>query len=202
MAEARLPGKPGTGREAEIAGRVLRHWHEAVPDDRMAHLVKDASRAFLRALQTRLAQHEVQLGHWVFLRILWQRDGFQRKRRAAPSSVAPPRGAGRRDAAALGALLTKRELSIEAGVMEPTTFVALRAMQALGYVTLEQVPGNRKNVYVRLAPAGRRLEQVLVPLACEVNAIAMAGLGEAEIATTRSSLLTMIGNLAREAQQG
>ena len=62
-------------REAEVAARVLRHWHEAVPGDRMAHLVKDAMRALHRALQERLARHEVQPGHWVFLRVLWQRDG-------------------------------------------------------------------------------------------------------------------------------
>jgi len=28
---------------------ILRHWREAVPDDRLAHLVKDATRALVRA---------------------------------------------------------------------------------------------------------------------------------------------------------
>lgn len=162
-----------TDRDTEIAGRVLRHWHEAVPDDRMAHLVKDASRAFLRSLQRRLAEHGVSLGHWVFLRVLWQCDA-----------------AGEKGA------LTKRELSIEAGVMEPTTFVALRAMAALGYVVLEQAPDNRKNVYVRLTPQGRALETTLVPLAREVNRIALAGLVDAEVAAARRCLLAMIDNLA------
>lgn len=73
-------------REAQIARRVLRHWHEAVPNDRMAHLVKDAMRSLQRALQARLARHGVAPGHWDFLRVLWQHDG-----------------------------LTQRELSIEAG---------------------------------------------------------------------------------------
>ena len=27
---------------------ILRHWREAVPDDRLAHLVKDATRALVR----------------------------------------------------------------------------------------------------------------------------------------------------------
>jgi DNA-binding MarR family transcriptional regulator len=157
-------------RDAEIASRVLRHWHEAVPNDRIAHLVKDATRGFLRALQTRLAEHDVQLGHWTFLRILWERDG-----------------------------LTKRELSIEAGVMEPTTFIALRAMESLGYVTLEQRADNRKNVYVVLTPLGRRLKKVLVPLAEEVNAVALHGITTAEVAATRQALLVMIDNLARDA---
>ena len=157
--------------EDESAARLLRHWREAVPNDRMAHLVKDATRSFLKALQARLAMHEVQLGHWTFLRILWEKDG-----------------------------LTKRELSAEAGVMEPTTVVALRAMESLGYVTLKQLPENRKNVYVYLTQKGKRLRKALVPLAEEVNKVAMQGLSQAEVATTRTSLLAMIDNLASEVQ--
>jgi DNA-binding MarR family transcriptional regulator len=132
----------------------------------MAHLVKDAMRAFLRALQSRLAEQDVQLGHWTFLRILWEKDG-----------------------------ITKRELSVEAGVMEPTTVVALRAMEALGYVSLKQLPENRKNVYVFLTARGKRLKKVLVPLAEQVNVVAMHGLTDLEIATTRKALLVMIDNL-------
>ena len=171
MADKDFERKPASRelRDAEVAERVLRRWHSAVPNDRIAHLVKDATRAFLRALQARLALHDVQMGHWTFLRILWERDG-----------------------------LTKRDLSIEAGVMEPTTFVALRAMEALGYVTLERRNDNRKNVHVFLTPAGKRLRKVLVPLAEEVNAVALRGLGADEVASTRRALLMMIDNLARE----
>jgi len=156
-------------RETEIARRVLRHWHEAVPNDRMAHLVKDAMRALHRSLQMRLARYEVQLGHWTFLRILWQRDG-----------------------------LTKRELSIEAGMSEPTTVVALRAMESLGYVTLEQREGNRKNIYVVLTPLGRRMEKKLVPLAEEVNTLALEGVTAPDQAALRRALLAIIDNLARD----
>ena len=154
-------------REAEISGRLLKHWHEAVPNDRMAHLVKDTARSFLRSLQARLALHGVSLGHWTFLRILWERDG-----------------------------LTQRELSQEAGLMEPTTLIALRAMESLGYITRERMAGNRKNLYVFLTPAGKALKRKLVPLAEEVNALAMHGLDEAAAATTRRSLLVMLDNLA------
>lgn len=156
-------------RDSETAERVLRHWHDAVPNDRIAHLVKDATRAFLRSLQVRLAQREVQLGHWTFLRILWERDG-----------------------------LTKRELSIEAGVAEPTTLMALRAMEELGYVRLEQRPDNRKNIYVFLSARGRKLKRSLVPLAEEVNALALQGLTAEDIEAVRRGLLAMIDNLARD----
>ncbi len=161
--------KPKSTRDAEIAHRVLRHWHEAVPNDRMAHLVKDAMRALHRSLQVRLAQHHVLPGHWVFLRILWQRDG-----------------------------LTQRELSIEAGVMEPTTFVALRAMEGLGYLTLQRRPENRKNIYVMLTPHGRSLQATLVPLAEDVNALALSGLSSHDVAAARRVLLTMIDNLSHD----
>jgi DNA-binding MarR family transcriptional regulator len=165
--------KAAQERENEIARRVLRHWHEAVPNDRMAHLLKDTMRAFDRSLRARLARHGVQMGHWVYLRILWERDG-----------------------------LTKRELSMEAGVAEPTTFIALRAMESLGYVTLEQRADNRKNVYVFLSPAGKALKGVLVPLAEEVNAIALQGVPEAEAAAARRALLTMLDNLSRDEALG
>src|SRR6266566_7384844 len=93
-AKASARSGPDAKRKVAAVGdtqRLLRHWREAVPDDRMAHLVKDATRALVRALQTRLAAHAVSFGHWTYLRILWEADG-----------------------------LTQRELSEQAGVMEPT----------------------------------------------------------------------------------
>lgn len=167
-----MASRPHRTPDDELAERLLRHWQEDVPDDRLAHLVKDTSRAFLRALQLRLAAHGVALGHWTFLRILWRRDG-----------------------------MTQRELSLEAGVMEPTTAHALRAMQAQGWVVREQRDGNRRNLHVRLTPAGRRLKAKLVPLAEEVNAVAVHGLSQAALATTRRSLLAMLDRLAHDTAQ-
>ncbi len=153
----------------DLEDRVLRHWHSAVPNDRMAHLIKDATRVFLRSLQVRLARHEVQLGHWTFLRILWKQDG-----------------------------LTQRELSDEAGLMEPTTVIALRAMESLGYVTREHRPDNRKNLYVFLTPKGRQLKEILVPLAEEVNACALSGVADDDVTATRRALLSVIQNLSQD----
>jgi DNA-binding MarR family transcriptional regulator len=146
---------------------MLRHWREAVPNDRLAHLVKDATRGLIRALTMRLAEHRVSFGHWAFLRILWETDG-----------------------------LTQRELSLQAGVMEPTTFAAIKAMEKLGYVQRRQKPSSRKNVYVFLTPAGRALKGKLVPFAEAVNEIAIRGIPAADVAVTRKTLLAMIENLA------
>ena len=148
---------------------ILRHWREAVPNDRLAHLVKDATRALIRALQIRLAEHAVSFGHWTFLRILWEGDR-----------------------------LTQRELSDRAGVMEPTTFSALKAMERLGYIRRRRFPGDRKKVYILLTPKGRQLRSRLVPLAEDVNRIAVRGVRKADIPIVRSVLLVIIENLARE----
>jgi DNA-binding MarR family transcriptional regulator len=149
--------------------QILRHWREAVPDDRLAHLVKDATRALVRALQMRLNEHAVSFGHWSFLRILWETDG-----------------------------LTQKELSEEAGVMEPTTFAAVKAMEALNYVERRQLPGNKKKVHVFLTEEGRALKSKLVPLAEEVNRVGVRGVAARDIATTRQVLLAIIANLAED----
>lgn len=151
--------------------KILRHWREAVPNDRLAHLIRDMERAFRKSLQVRLALHDVPFGHWSFLRILWERDGLMQK-----------------------------ELSEHAGVMEPTTLVALRAMETKGYVERRQLPTNRKNVYVYLTPKGRALKNKLVPLAEETNSISIRGISPDDVRIARRVLLAMIENLAVDEQ--
>jgi DNA-binding MarR family transcriptional regulator len=123
----------------------------------------------VRSLSRRLAAHGVPFGHWTFLRILWRRDG-----------------------------LTQRQLSEEAGVMEPSTFAAIKAMEKLGYVKRKRLPENRKNVYVHLTAKGRALRPRLVPLAEEVNEIGLRGLSARDRATVRRALMTIIHNLAED----
>ena len=148
---------------------LVHRWREAVPNDRMAHLIRDTERAFRRALQMRLAVHSVPFGHWSFLRILWEADG-----------------------------LTQKELSARAGVMEPTTFTAMKAMEALGYITRKQLPTNKKNMYVYLTNEGRALKEKLVPMAEDANHVSVHGVSPKDVKTARKVLLTMIENLARD----
>jgi DNA-binding MarR family transcriptional regulator len=154
---------------APATREILRHWQEAVPNDRLAHLVKHTARGLARALQMRLTEHSVSYGHWTFLRVLWESEG-----------------------------LTQRQLSDQAGVMEPTTFSALNAMEKLGYVTRRPNPKSRKEVHVYLTPKGRSLKGKLVPLAEEVNEVALRGVAAADIAATRRTLLAVVANLAAD----
>jgi DNA-binding MarR family transcriptional regulator len=111
----------------------------------------------------------VSFGHWTFLRILWARDG-----------------------------LTQRELSDEAGVMEPSTHAAIKAMEKLGYVKRARAPDNRKTVYVVLTSKGRALERKLVPLARATNRDAVRGCSAAEVQTAKRVLIAVRENLLRE----
>jgi len=159
--------KRGSPRNGGSTQAILRHWQKAVPNDRLAHLVRDAAKGLMRALQMRLAEHGVSFGHWTFLRILWEQDG-----------------------------LTQRALSELAGVMEPTTFSALKTLESRGYIQRRQTENNKKNVYIHLTAKGRALKAKLVPLALEVNKIAVAGASATDVAATRQTLLKMIKNLA------
>jgi DNA-binding MarR family transcriptional regulator len=149
--------------------RILRHWRDVVPNDRLAHLVKDGIRALDRALQMRLAEHVVSIGHWPFLRVLWETDG-----------------------------LTQRELSQEAGVMEPTTFAALKAMESLGYIVRRQLANNRRKNHIFLTAKGRALQRRLIPLAEDVNRVAVRGVSDKDVAATRRTLLAVLANLAQD----
>jgi DNA-binding MarR family transcriptional regulator len=156
-------------RDSATSLEGLRKWREAVPNDRLAHVVKDLLRTMQRALQNRLAQHSVTIGQWAFLRILWERDG-----------------------------ITQRELSELAGVSEPTTYSALLSMEKLGLVTRRKLPSNLRNVSVSLTPKGRGLKAALVPLAEEVNSVVIRGMTTQEVVQFRQTMQRMIDNLERD----
>ena len=146
---------------------ILQHWRDAVPNDRLAHLIRDAGRSLGQSLTPLLAAHDIPFGHWSFLRVLWDRDG-----------------------------LTQKELSDAAGVTEPTTFAAVKALMEKGYVTRRHNPGNKRKFYVYLTPEGAALRDLLVPLAEEVNRIAVKDIPPENIRIMRETLLAIIENLA------
>lgn len=154
--------------EADATTRaILEHWDHIRPNDRIAHLVRDLARGFTRSLQTRLADHGVSFGHWIFLRAMWHKDG-----------------------------VTQRDLAVQVGLTEPTTHTAITKMVELGYVSRRRKAGNLKKQYIFLTKEGRELENKLVPLAQDVNKVALEGIDDETQKIVRNSLLTMIHNLA------
>jgi DNA-binding MarR family transcriptional regulator len=152
--------------ETEI---ILSHWKNGVPDDRIAHLIKDATRALVRSLQNELKKYGVPFSQWAILRVLWTQDG-----------------------------LSQRELSSMAGTMESTTANVVRQMETKGYILRRHLGKNKRKRHVFLTLKGRKLEKKLVPLAEEVNKKARKNIAQEEIKLLRNCLLTMIENLGPE----
>ncbi|UFN51756.1 MarR family transcriptional regulator (plasmid) [Roseomonas sp. OT10] len=115
--------------------------HDALPFDESAgFLIRDLNRAVQRELATLVQERGVLHGHWYFLRLLWQEDG-----------------------------LTQRELAQRLGMMEPTAVVALRGMEADGWIRRVRSETDKRKVHILLTPAGRRLREQLLPVARMVN---------------------------------
>jgi DNA-binding MarR family transcriptional regulator len=142
---------------------------DPLSNERLAHLVKNVFRLTSEMLQKRLKSQGVLYSHWTLLRVLWVSDG-----------------------------LTQRQLSDLAGISEPSTFMALKAMQTKGYVLRQKMPGNNKQIRVFLTPMGLQLKQVMVPEAENINAQALQGLSAQDILVTRRTLLAMVDNLRRD----
>ena len=129
------------------------------PSRSVGYLVRQTHRAFTRALQARIAPHGVSIGMWYFLRVLWQEDG-----------------------------ISQRELSQRVGMMEPTTASALNNMERKGFVRRLRNRTDRRVVNVFLTERGRALRRELLPLAADVNDIAVRGLSVDELGRLRALL--------------
>ena len=74
--------------------------------------------------------------------------------------------------------------------------VQRQPVRGQGHVVRRHVGGNRRRQYVFLTASGKALEQHLIPLAIDVNKIALGAIGEVKVKNMRETLLTMIENLA------
>jgi DNA-binding MarR family transcriptional regulator len=122
-------------------------------EDSLGFQVRDLNRLMQRALAARIQPRGVAPGAWYFLRVLWEEDG-----------------------------LTQRELADRIGMREPTAVIALRGMEAAGWITRQRVAADRRKAQVRLTPAGRALRDALLPEAQAVVAEATRGLSPEEMA--------------------
>ena len=77
-------------------------------------------------------------------------------------------------------------------------FAALKAMEARGYIARRQLAGNRRRVHIFLTAKGKALKRALVPLAEEVNRVAVRGVRTADRTAARRTLLAILENLARD----
>ncbi|MFH5926215.1 MarR family winged helix-turn-helix transcriptional regulator [Roseomonas xinghualingensis] len=122
-------------------------------------LVRDLNRAIQRHLQARLQEHGVAPGAWYFLRVLWEEDG-----------------------------ITQRDLARRVGMMEPTAVIALRGIEAQGWIRRVRSDTDKRKIHIFLTQAGRNLREKLVPEAHTVNALATQNMSEDEAQILRALL--------------
>lgn len=109
--------------------------------------------ALSHALQQRLALYNMTSPQMIFMREIWLEEG-----------------------------LSQRELSARVGTAESTTVSALRVLERRKLIKRIARPGDRRAVRVYLTPAGRQLEQDVVPKIVAVNARVVDGIAADELA--------------------
>lgn len=125
----------------------------------VGYQIRATHRSLQRFLQFKIEPHGITLGMWYFLRALWHEDG-----------------------------LTQRELSDQAGTMEPTTLSAILIMEKKGLVRRVRNRDDRRKWHIHLTPKGRALKGKLLPLARDVVNTAVHNLSRGEVAQLLKAL--------------
>lgn len=113
------------------------------PEESIAFLMKTLYRDFAKALERRLSVHNINIGMWDPLRLLWIEDGqFQ------------------------------HELQKKIGIAQPTLVTALDRLEKRGFIIRKRCQKDKRHVNIFLTPAGRDLEKEILHYADEIQSIA------------------------------
>jgi DNA-binding MarR family transcriptional regulator len=134
-----------------------------VIDDSLGYLVNRTARAFAGRLAAELRPYEVGIGQWAVLLHLWATDG-----------------------------MTQSQLARRTAIEQPTMVRTIDRMVRDGLVTRTPDPDDRRATRIMLTERGSALRDELVPLAAAVNRSATERLTDAEVATLRRLLTTLL----------
>jgi DNA-binding MarR family transcriptional regulator len=141
----------------------------ALPFERsIGYQVRLTHNLLQRYLQLKIAPYGLTLGMWYFLRALWHQDG-----------------------------LTQRELSVIVGTMEPTTLIAIKAMEKIGLVRRRRNADDKRKINIFLTARGQSLKAEVLPLARHVVDAATEGFSAREVEKLLDLLGAAQGNLKK-----
>lgn len=129
-------------------------------------MLRKTYRGLGRQLQSKLAEYDISLAMWYFLRHLWEQDG-----------------------------LTQRELASRVGLMEGTTTDLINRLEIRGFVVRVRNRDDKRKVNVYLTRPARLLQPRLVPLAFAVNEAATRGITPENYAVFQQVLHQMQKNI-------
>jgi len=130
------------------------------------YLLRDTSRFALRLLQAKIEAHGITLSQNFVLRELWEDDD-----------------------------LTMRELALRLHVLDPSVAATVDSLVARGLVVRVRSDADRRRVHARLTAKGKALRTTLLRYAAEVNAAALAGIPQDDVARVKAILLKVKRNL-------
>lgn len=133
--------------------------------DSIGFLISLTHRKLVPLLDARVSQAGISYGMWYFLRVLWEGDG-----------------------------ISQREIADRVGMTTPTALAALRKLERLELVELQQDPDDGRRTRVLLTKKGRDLNRDLVPKVAQINEIALDGLTDAEVEALRRALTKIQAN--------
>ena len=136
------------------------------PKKSLGYHVRVTHRAFDRLLTARLSPYGLKAGYWYYLRVLWIREG-----------------------------MTQKELGDAINVKENTTVAMILGMEADGLVTRTRHETDRRKMCVYLTDKGRALEKTLLPVALEINEVALKGVSNRDLEKCLSVLSQVHNNL-------
>ena len=137
----------------------------------LGYLINHLGRLFARALDRRLSKHDMPLGQFPLLLILWEEEG-----------------------------LTQSEIARRLDIEQPTVANTIRRMERDGLIKTACDPEHRKRVLIKLTAKGRALEGPLTAEARAVNEAAIAGLSAHDIDVFRKMVRLLEEGLNSESE--
>lgn len=133
--------------------------HGLAIEESIAFLMKGLYRDFAKALERRLSAHNINIGMWDPLRLLWMEDGqFQ------------------------------HELQKKVGIAQPTLVTALDRLEKRGFITRQRSDLDKRHVNIFLTQVGKDLEKEILHYADEIQDIATQGVSAVEHAKLLKTL--------------
>lgn len=143
--------------------------HGLAPEESIAFLMKGLYRDFTRALECRLSTHNINIGMWYPLRLLWIEDGqFQ------------------------------HELQKKVGIAQPTLVAALDRLEDRGFINRRRSSIDKRHVNIFLTPAGKNLEKDILHYADEIQTIATQNMSTTEQKNLIKTIGKMHGALEQD----
>lgn len=135
--------------------------------------MRSLARDYTRALERRLAAHNVTISMWFPLRILWEEDG-----------------------------ITQNDIREQLALSQPTLAVALDRLERRGLIDRERSEIDRRRIHIYLTREGKDLKKQILRYADEVQSIATESVTERELTTLYKIFSKMRAALENEQATG